>query len=593
MSKRQSPSRLSTDDRRTGRRAQSPSGYEKSRCPACGQLQLTTVSVDGDLPISICDGCNQGYGVDDAMDAETLAQLLVDEDLHRDFQTTAVTCAQCHNNDVERFIIVDLEPDRQVLRVKCQKCSNVSDIPLKDWASDGSGNGDDTWMAEVLGRMNHKFDNVEDDGGSLCSDGDSGYFEDSEADHDVDRGPDVPSITCDCGNNEVDGFEKHFDPVSGDLSRVKCLNCNAEIVLGAFFGIECWYCANNTPERFERHSDDYGRITSLRCLQCGRPLHIPGQQIAKTARGAGDLGWTKIADLREVKRGDHVAWHKWYAIWHHAIVVDVPVRGRSLTVIHYNGGIKKLDGHFASVRLETINVNPKKNDFYRIDYSAENILPAEDVVRRASSLLDEAKYSPFTNNCEHFARWCKAGHAESMQVHQATHRVALAGGSCLAKVGTVIAAEGIECAVVGSMKTFCSISSSVPARVAKVFGAASGVIRNVKCAALACNVAINLVIEAGFFTIEAVRAYFKYKSGDISRDEFRRHLSKHGCESIGGVIGGTALGILGELLVPIPLLGGIVGCTLGSLIGRFIGAIVGKKLGAVASKKDCPAKVVT
>lgn len=163
----------------------------------------------------------------------------------------------------------------------------------------------------------------------------------------------------------------------------------------------------------------------------------------------------------------------------------------------------------------------------------------------------------------------------------------------MAKVGTVIAAEGIECAVVGSMKTFCSISSSVPARVAKVFGAASGVIRNVKCAALACNVAINLVIEAGFFTIEAVRAYFKYKSGDISRDEFRRHLSKHGCESIGGVIGGTALGILGELLVPIPLLGGIVGCTLGSLIGRFIGAIVGKKLGAVASKKDCPAKVVT
>ena len=598
-------SRLSPDDGHVGRRAPSPSSCEKSPCPACGQLQLTTVSVDGDLPVSVCYGCNQGYGVDDAMDAETLAQLLVDEDLYRNFQMTAVTCAQCHNNDVERFIIVDLEPDRQVLRVKCQKCSSVSDIPLKDWAGDGSGNGDDTWMAEVLGSMN---DEDEDDGGSLWSDGDSGYFVDSEGEHDVDTSPAVvPPITCDCGNSEVGVFEKHFDPVTGDLSRVKCLNCDAEIVLGAFFGVECWHCSNDTPDLFERHFDDYGRMTALRCLQCDKRLDVPGQpasrkkrkndahlykvspfdrkfghfdrQIATAARGAVDLGRTKIADVREVKRGDHVAWHKWYALWHHAIVVDVPDGGRSLTVIHYDGGIKKLDGHFASVRLETLGVNPLE-DFYRIDYPAEDTLPVDEVVQRAFSRLGEAKYNPFTNNCEHFARWCKTGHAESGQVRHFTDRVALAGGSGLAKAATEMVADGIECAVMGSMRTFGRISSSIPQRAAKVFCAASGAVRNVKFVGLACNVAVNFALEAGLFARDAINAYSKYKSGDISGAEFRRQLGKQGCESLGGLIGGTALGILGQVLIPIPFVGGIIGTTVGSLIGRGIGAIVGKILGA-------------
>jgi len=589
---------LSTDDAhiRVGRRAPSPSSCEKSRCPACGQLQLTTVSVDGDLPISICDGCNRSYGVDDALDAEKLAQLLVDEQIFRDFQMTAVTCAQCHNKNVDRFVVDGVDPDRQVLHVRCKDCSSVSDIPLKDWAGDGSGNGDDTWMSAVLGSMNDG-----DDGGSLCSDGDSGYFVDSDGDQDVDVAP----FICSCGNSEAGVFESDVDPVSGDLSRVKCLNCDAEMVLGAFFGVECWHCSNDSQERFERHSDDYGRMTSLRCLQCGRRLDVPGQpafrkrrkdkvsptgkksghmerQIAKAARGVVDLGRTKIADLREVKRGDHVAWHKWYAIWHHAIVVDVPDGGRSLTVIHNSGDVIKLDGHFASIRLETLDFNPKKEDFYRIDYPAEDITPVQEVVDRAVSRLKEAKYNPFTNNCEHFARWCKTGCAESGQVRQFTDRLTLAGRGAIAKATLEGAAEGVESLVAGSLSAVGRIGSTIPQRAAKVFGGAtSGVVRNVKFGALACNVAINLALEAGLFTRDAINAYLKYKSGDITLAEFRRQLSKHGCESMGGLIGGSTMGVLGEVLVPIPLIGGFLGCTLGSLIGRYIGAIIGKLLGAI------------
>lgn len=123
--------------------------------------------------------------------------------------------------------------------------------------------------------------------------------------------------------------------------------------------------------------------------------------------------------------------------------------------------------------------------------------------------------------------------------------------------------------------------STIRQRAGDVFGASSGVVRNVKCGGLACSIVINLAMEAAVFTKDAVVAYRKYKSGAISRDDFRRQLSKLGCECTGGLIGGSVAGIVGQILIPVPLLGGALGCTLGSLIGRFTGAVIGKQLAAI------------
>jgi uncharacterized protein YijF (DUF1287 family) len=72
----------------------------------------------------------------------------------------------------------------------------------------------------------------------------------------------------------------------------------------------------------------------------------------------------RITDLGRLKRGDHIAWHRWYAVWHHAIVIDVDRVKRQLTVIHNSGAPKKLDGKLASVRLEILDVDPVKEDLY-------------------------------------------------------------------------------------------------------------------------------------------------------------------------------------------------------------------------------------
>lgn len=56
----------------------------------------------------------------------------------------------------------------------------------------------------------------------------------------------------------------------------------------------------------------------------------------------------------------------------------------------------------------------------------------ETVISRAESKLGEREYSTFTNNCEHFALWCKTGVSSSEQINKATDALKVAG-TCYAK----------------------------------------------------------------------------------------------------------------------------------------------------------------
>lgn len=56
-----------------------------------------------------------------------------------------------------------------------------------------------------------------------------------------------------------------------------------------------------------------------------------------------------------------------------------------------------------------------ENVDYRKKYS---VFTAEETIRRAKERLGEEKYNLVTNNCEHFAMWCKTGESVSSQVKQ-------------------------------------------------------------------------------------------------------------------------------------------------------------------------------
>ncbi len=79
------------------------------------------------------------------------------------------------------------------------------------------------------------------------------------------------------------------------------------------------------------------------------------------------------------------------------------------TVIHYS----KLEPT-ATVRRTARSQFSQMRPVRMRDYISSFI--PEDVVRRAESRLGETQYNLLSNNCEHFATWCKIGVSESRQL---------------------------------------------------------------------------------------------------------------------------------------------------------------------------------
>jgi hypothetical protein len=85
-------------------------------------------------------------------------------------------------------------------------------------------------------------------------------------------------------------------------------------------------------------------------------------------------------------------------------------------VIHYAAG----NADFGiNVRVQETTLDRFKRDspwgVYRFPRAYRTLSPRE-TVRRARSRLGECEYSLFTNNCEHFAFWCKTGTSRSPQL---------------------------------------------------------------------------------------------------------------------------------------------------------------------------------
>lgn len=107
---------------------------------------------------------------------------------------------------------------------------------------------------------------------------------------------------------------------------------------------------------------------------------------------------------------------------------------------------------------------------------------------------------------------------------------------------------------------------------------ASNAVRRVRAGPVVGGLVASVTTEGALFAREAKDAYRKYRAGEISLDDFRQQLAKVGCECAGGVAASTAGSVIGQLVIPIPVVGGVVGCTLGNLIGRWCGAVIGRKL---------------
>ena len=146
--------------------------------------------------------------------------------------------------------------------------------------------------------------------------------------------------------------------------------------------------------------------------------------------------------MREMIPGDILAVDRGVYL-HYAVYVG------NGEVIHYSGGSGDFDGKISIHQAPMAEFLKENKSYFVLEFSdkkpekitfseaAKQVLcgkilvlihnlrrekkyhlySPEETVRRAESRLGETKYNLLTENCEHFAIWCKTGVSESHQVN--------------------------------------------------------------------------------------------------------------------------------------------------------------------------------
>lgn len=151
-------------------------------------------------------------------------------------------------------------------------------------------------------------------------------------------------------------------------------------------------------------------------------------------------------ELDYLRPGDHI--YRYGAIYngsklsHHGIYTGNGVvhftGGSESNIIGENGIINSLQT--ADIKLESFSQFMLNYDkCYRVNES-NNLSQHQriDIVNKATSYIGKGKdffggYSPSTNNCEHFANWCRTGQRISIQTEHISNNIGSGLGMLLSK----------------------------------------------------------------------------------------------------------------------------------------------------------------
>jgi len=260
----------------------------------------------------------------------------------------------------------------------------------------------------------------------------------------------------------------------------------------------------------------------------------------------------KVYSVSELTAGDHVKWKRIPGYDHHAIVETV-ANGR-VHVIEYSGNpTDKTNAQIKQTVVDDIT------QMYKYIY--DRCYDAVTVLRRARQRLGEKGYNVFTNNCEHFASWCKTGYEKCSQLSSFARR------TCMYVAESAVAA--VE-------------RGSAFARVVASGGKAllrSCAVQGVSKALFGVTFVVG---EAALFAYNCIRAQDNYESavrraGDNMEPRLRQQRNENIAEAgyealgaVGGYIVGAAIGSF------IPVVGTVIGGLIGGLGGRLLGKLFGR-----------------
>ena len=201
------------------------------------------------------------------------------------------------------------------------------------------------------------------------------------------------------------GGQKVSEMSDGDLKTIEC----AILTLLRRHSIDDRLCCNDANYLTVKRVDDDGFVTVVSCRNCCTDVETT----------CHDVNWTyeKIPDTSLLRTGDHICWHRCYAIWHHAIVTIVQEGVKKMMMVHYSDHMTVEETRIpdmAERRGCWTSLGEECNALYRVNY--QDSYNSDYTVLRARKLLNEKRYNLFERNCEHLSRWCKTGSTSSSQI---------------------------------------------------------------------------------------------------------------------------------------------------------------------------------
>ena len=284
-----------------------------------------------------------------------------------------------------------------------------------------------------------------------------------------------------------------------------------------------------------------------------------------------------VSLLTELQIGDHIAFQQMgNSYWHHAIVESIDSSANELNVIEYsNTAIDFLNDNCSPPRkLKDIQLAKVKRVTYNFQSEGmylmlhKHCLDPDTVVERARGRLNEQQYNPFTNNCEHFAMWCKTGESSSDQVNKAEEMLQEECGKA-APCGAMAIALATLIQIVSTPKEeFGKIMFSVTTSTTLVMSThyATALKYPFGFETMACRA----VFEATSAVNDILCAYEDMKEGQISREAFKKAAFKKFVTSLGSFVGSSIGMIVGQVALFFPFVGGLVGTVVGGLVGSFM-----------------------
>ena len=540
------------------------------QCRQCHQTDVQPVLDDeGKMLMMHCKNCKDGFGVDDSMSPDILLELYQQGCIE-----VQVGC--CKNTDPDQFKIEGF--DGEHISVRCLECDKLS--ILSDAAS---GNFD--------ARTRDSLDVYHgDEGGFICRCGnqDQTKMEVCVVNDEIRC---VTCILCEesirlpeafvCKRSDANTPDPH-----GVVSRKYCPgepNINSRSA-GEIQTVECTPCNSlyrylptDDPKGWKTGNTDHGaggpsvskltmEDTDQQCCAAGESVpkltvdsrdqqHSAGGSSTPTSKtwagwlvsaykssviylsqekqpvkGSGKPQYGMVKQLSDLQQADHIMWDRYEGYSHHAIIVHVLPEINKIVVIHYNGpspSSHKVKGKIVAEQLDPFTKGLGR--LFVVEYA--NPLTPDEVLKHAYSRLGEVKYSLLSNNCEHFATWCKTGQNISSQV--------ITVQDCLMKYGA-------EC-----FKAAIPVPGSKPN-----------------------NVSGRWWMEINHCLKDIHQVTEDRKAGRLTRDAYIEVMVKRVTRSMGG-LGGLAL----AMQIPIPA-GVAIGGTLGGMIGDF----AGKQLGTLIVK---------